>query len=204
MSDADAAVTRLLDALHAAPPRLGAGRLLAIDGPSGSGKSTLVEAVLRRRPDASVLRIDELYEGWDGLPDVGSRVEEALADLAGGRVARPRAWDWHADAWGEPLEIAPAPVVLLEGVGAGDRRHAPLTSLLVWCEAPAPVRHARGVARDGEAMRPHLERWWRAEDAHHAAEDTRARADLVVVTGGPEHPGAGPSTGRPSPPRVSP
>lgn len=192
MSDVDAAVPGLLAALRAAPPRLGSARLLAVDGPSGAGKTTLVTALLAALPEASVLRLDELYQGWDGLATVGDRVAEALAALATGRPARPRAWDWHADAWGEALHVSPAPVIVMEGVGAGDRRHAEATSLLVWCEAPAALRHARGVERDGAAMRPHLERWWRAEDAHHAAEDTRARADLVVRTGGEPAPSATP------------
>jgi hypothetical protein len=40
-----------------------------------------------------------------------------------------------------------------------------------------------GIARDGEAYRPHWERWAAQERAHFAAEGTRERADLRLRTG---------------------
>ena len=40
----------------------------------------------------------------------------------------------------------------------------------------------RGIERDGEAFRPHWQRWARQEDALFAADRTRQRADLVVDT----------------------
>ena len=46
------------------------------------------------------------------------------------------------------------------------------------------MRFARGIARDGEAYRPHWERWARQEDALFAADRTRDRADVVLDTSG--------------------
>jgi hypothetical protein len=60
-------------------------------------------------------------------------------------------------------------------------------SLLVWVEAPQPERFRRGIARDGEAYRPHWERWAAQEDAHFAADHTRASAQLRV-NGAPDTP----------------
>lgn len=50
----------------------------------------------------------------------------------------------------------------------------------MWVEAPAPLRLARGLARDGEPLAGHWRRWQESAAAHFAAEDTRARADLRV------------------------
>ena len=55
--------------LRQPPPTLGAGRLVCIDGPAGSGKTTLAAAVAdARRAGARVVHMDDLYEGWSGLP----------------------------------------------------------------------------------------------------------------------------------------
>ncbi|MBZ5733877.1 4-amino-4-deoxy-L-arabinose transferase [Nocardioides sp. TRM66260-LWL] len=181
---------RVVEAALDRPARLGPGRLVLLDGPSGSGKTTLADAVVatarRRGLDARVVHLEAHYEGWDGLPGVGARLAAALDRLAAGGTARVPTWDWHAGDWAEvPAELrppSPGELVVLEGVGAGDRALVAHATLLVWCEAERSVRRARALARDGEATRPLLERWWDAEDRHHAAEGTRGRADLVVST----------------------
>jgi dephospho-CoA kinase len=55
----------------------------------------------------------------------------------------------------------------------------------VWVDAPADLRLARAVARDGEATRPLLERWAAGERDVLVREGARERADVVVdgVTG---------------------
>ena len=52
----------------------------------------------------------------------------------------------------------------------------------VFVEADRPLRMRRGIDRDGEAYRPHWERWADQEAAVFAADGTRQRADLVVDT----------------------
>jgi len=42
------------------------------------------------------------------------------------------------------------------------------------------VRLARGIARDGAALRPQWLRWQEQEAAEFAGQDTRARADLLI------------------------
>ena len=70
--------------------------------------------------------------------------------------------------------------LVVEGCGAARRAADPVAVLRVWVEAPSDVRLARGLARDGEAMRAEWLTWMRAEDAHFAAEATRERADVLV------------------------
>jgi hypothetical protein len=41
---------------------------------------------------------------------------------------------------------------------------------------------ARGIARDGEAFRPHWQRWARQEEQVFGADQNRERADLVIDT----------------------
>jgi len=177
-------VDRLLQLAHQRPPTLGSGRLVCIDGPAGSGKTTLA-GQLAGAAGAPVLHVDDLLEGWDGLPAVHRQISGLLERLAAGRAARWRRWDWQAGRRAEGAEehmLPGAPLLVLEGVGAGQRPWAHLTTVLVWVEAPDDVRLRRGLARDGEELRAHWQRWMIAEAALFAAEETRSRADVVVDT----------------------
>lgn len=180
-----AAADRLVALLAQRPPTLGAGQLLCIDGPAGSGKTTLAEAVAERT-GAPVLPVDDLLEGWTGLSSVHEQVSGVLDPLARGETAHWRPWDWAQDRRGTPRSLAPVPLVVLEGVGAGQRSWQPLTTVLAWVEAPAGTRLRRALARDGEGLREHWDRWRCAEERLFAEQDTRARADLVVTTTEPE------------------
>jgi uridine kinase len=170
----------------ARPARAGTTRVLAVDGPSGSGKSTLAAALvgpLARRASVAVVHMDDLYPGWDGLAEAVPLVTgQVLAPMAQGRPAGYRRWDWEAHRWDGHVAVPGADVLVLEGVGCGARACAPHLSVLVWVEAADAVRRERGVARDGEAYRPHWERWARQEQEHFRVEGTRERADVVVRT----------------------
>jgi hypothetical protein len=60
-------------------------------------------------------------------------------------------------------------------------------SLAVWVEARRARRLARGLERDGNAMRAQWEQWMAEEDAHFATDRARDRAD-VIVDGAPSVP----------------
>lgn len=170
------------------PPRCGATRLVCVDGPSGSGKTVLAARLAGALGGAPVLHMDDVYPGWDGLADAVPLLHgTVVAPLAAGRAARYRRYDWVRGAYAESHDLGTPPLLVVEGVGAGARAVVGYAALLVWVEAPRAERFRRGVERDGEAYRPHWERWALHEDAHFAAEGTRGRADLHV-DGAPEEP----------------
>lgn len=193
---------RLLARAEARPASLGAGRLLCIDGPAGSGKTTLAAAVAAGRADTPVVHMDDLYDGWSGLPRVGDQLPALLAPLARGRTGRYRRYDWLAGQYAEEVPVPPTPLLVLEGVGSGSRAVADLVTVLVWVSAPRDLRRRRGLARDGEAMAPAWDRWMQEESTHLAREQTEARADLRVDGTGERPvvvPPRRPDTGAPSP-----
>lgn len=156
--------------------------VVGVDGPSGAGK-TVLAARMASALGAGVVHVEDLYPGWGGLePAVPRLVAWVLEPLAAGRSARWRRWDWAAGRYAEWRTLAPTSTVVVEGVGAGARACAPYLDLLVWVQAPEPVRYAQAMARDGVAYRPYWRRWAAAERVHFEREGTRARADVVVST----------------------
>lgn len=167
------------------PPTLGSGRLVCVDGPSGSGKTTLARALAH--DGGVVVHMDDLYEGWSGLPTVDEQLEGLLRPLQQGRPGSYRRWDWEADARAECVHVSPTPLLVVEGVGSGARAVADLVTVLVWMDAPTAVRRRRGTRRDGEAFARRWDAWARAEAERFAADGSRDRADVRLE----------PPTGRP-------
>lgn len=177
----------------AAPPRLGPVRLVAVDGHAGAGKSTfagrVADAVRDTGATVGLLHTDDLLEGWVDLDTYWPRLDAWVLDpLRRGEPGAYRAYDWHARRFGD--EARPVPVtdvLVIEGVACGRSQVRGALSLLLWVEAPEELRLRRGIARDGEAMRPEWLRWMAAETVHFARERTRDAADLRI-DGAPEVP----------------
>jgi len=174
-SRSDAA--RVLDLTRSRPPTLGTGRLICVDGPAGSGKTTLAAAL-----GAPVVHMDELIEGWHGLRTVDAQLDGLLRPHASGRPGSYRRYDWVAGAYAETVVVPPAPLLVLEGVGAGSLVIAGLVTVLVWVEADHDVRMARGIERDGDAFAPYWEMWAAEESEEFVRNRTRERADLLLRT----------------------
>jgi uridine kinase len=166
----------------AAPARLGAVRLVCVDGPAGSGKTTFAGRLTDALgADAGLVHLEDLYAGWTLTGAVARLSAGVLRPLAEGRPGTHHRYDWAAGRFDDEPVAVPLPrVLVVEGCGSSPRALAPWTSLRIWVEAPAPLRLARGLARDGADLSAHWRRWQQSEAAHFAAEDTRARADLRV------------------------
>ncbi|MBM6399459.1 hypothetical protein [Phycicoccus sonneratiae] len=178
-------VDAVLAALQGAAPRCGKVAVVAVDGPSGSGKTTLAKGLLDVL-GCPVVHMDEIFPGWDGLAEaVPLLVNQVLLPLSRGRRGTYRVWDWEADAWGVSRHVDPGPVLLVEGCASSVGAAGGYAAVRVWVEAPRDQRMRRGLERDGEAYRPHWQRWAAQEQALFTADGTRAKADVVVTTGTP-------------------
>jgi dephospho-CoA kinase len=137
-----------------------------------------------------MVHMDNLFEGWHGLPTVSKQLDRLLRPLSRNRPGSYRRWDWYAGTWAEVVVVPPVPLLVLEGVGAGSRTHDGLITALVWVEVTQELRLERGLARDGAEIDEHWRRWAADEQVHFEQDDTRARADLVVdgTQGSTAHP----------------
>ncbi|AUH39005.1 uridine kinase family protein [Streptomyces sp. CMB-StM0423] len=178
---APAALARELRGLE---PSCGPVRLVAVDGHAGSGKTTFAGRLAAALGGAPVLRLDDIathreFFGWT------ARLRRQVLDpLAAGRPAVYDAYDWDARAFTARRTLPPAPVVLVEGVGAGRRELRPHLARLLWMEVPAAAAWARGRERDGPGLAGFWDDWERAERAHFSADPSRPYAGLLVVRQG--------------------
>lgn len=175
--DQDALARRVIGLAEAREPTLGLGRLVCIDGLAGTGKTTLAAAV-GRRAKAPVVHLDDIYPGWRGLDRVAAELGPCLQALARDEPGSYRRWDWKSERYVEEVTVSPTPLLVVEGVGSGQRAWADLITVLVWLDAPREVRLRRGLERDGAAARDQWIQWQQDELDLLARERTDVRADL--------------------------
>ena len=166
--------------LRRLPPSCGPVRLVGVDGHAGSGKSTFAGLLARALEGAPVLHLDDIASheelfGWDRR-----LLTQVIEPLSRGRTASYAPYDWRARRFGPARVLPPAPVVLVEGVGAGRRALRPFLAHLLWMELPHEESWTRGRTRDGEEQREFWTGWVVAERRHFAEDPSRPFADLLV------------------------
>lgn len=152
-----------------------AGRpFVLIDGPAGSGKTTLAATF-----GAPVIHLDDLYAGWTGMARGLEQAQRLVDALLKGQPAGYRRYDWVQDEYAEWVPVEPAPLIVIEGCGAGSLT---TDALRIWIETHRQERLRRGLARDGESYREKWLAWQQQEEAHFAAHQTREGADVHLTT----------------------
>ncbi|MEU9040879.1 hypothetical protein AB0D63_04180 [Kitasatospora sp. NPDC048343] len=171
--------------LRALPPSCGPVRLVAVDGHAGSGKTTFAGRLAAALGGAPVVHLDDLATHEELFGWTGRLREQVLEPLSAGRDAAYRVYDWSLRRFAGTAEVPVAPVVLVEGVGAGRRAVRPWLARVVWMELDADAARRRGEERDGPDLAEFWAGWARAESAHFAADPSRPYAATHVdgVTG---------------------
>ncbi|OKK15116.1 hypothetical protein AMK16_28140 [Streptomyces sp. CB00455] len=105
---------------------------------------------------------------------------QVLEPLAAGRPAHWAPYDWVERRFGPDRVLDPAPVLLVEGVGAGRRALRPHLARLLWMETPREESWGRGRNRDGRELSDFWDGWECAERAHFSDDPSRPFADTLV------------------------
>ncbi|MEU0370351.1 hypothetical protein ABZ070_08830 [Streptomyces sp. NPDC006283] len=167
--------------LRALAPSCGPVRLVAVDGHAGSGKSTftgrLAEALGGNVP---VLHLDDLASHEELFGWTERALSQVIGPLTAGRDAEYHPYDWNLRRFLPPRGLTAAPVVLVEGVGAGRRALRPYLAALLWMDRGAQESWARGRARDGAALSAFWDGWTAAETRHFSADPSRPFADALI------------------------
>jgi uridine kinase len=160
-------IERLIERITGDPP------IVLIDGRSGSGKTELA-TVLAGPLAAQLLRLDDVYPGWDGLEAASEQVANIL------ETGRWRRWDWSSSRLAEWNTLDLGRPLIVEGSGALTRASRERATYGIWVELDAPTRKARALTRDGAVYELHWDAWAAQEQRLFARERPDLLADLVV------------------------
>ncbi|EKX66940.1 uridine kinase family protein [Streptomyces ipomoeae] len=179
----DPAVRDLADRLPLLPPSCGPVRLVGVDGHAGSGKSTFAGLLADALGGAPVLHLDDIATHEELFAWTGRLLSQVIEPLRRGETARYAPYDWRERVFGPVRNLPPAPVIVIEGVGAGRRALRPYLARLMWMEMPDEEAWARGRSRDGAEQSEFWAEWVPAERRHFAGDPSRPFADLLVRQG---------------------
>jgi uridine kinase len=166
--------------LRTLPPSCGPVRLVGVDGHAGSGKSTFAARVAAALGGAPVLHLDDIASHDELFAWTDRLLAQVIVPLSRGGTAAYAPYDWRTRRFGPPGALPPAPVLLVEGVGAGRRALRPWLAMLLWMDLPPEEAWARGRRRDGVEQREFWDGWVAAERRHFAEDPSRPFADALV------------------------
>jgi uridine kinase len=160
--------------------------VILVDGRSAGGKTTVARK-LAATLNAALLSTDD-FAWWHSFFDWPEMlINEGLEPLKAGQPLdfTPPAWTEHGRDGS--ITAAPADVIVIEGVGAGQQDMRAAADVVVWVQADAELARERGLARD-LLERPDPEEnlrfwneWMTAENAFQAIQQTWAVADFVIL-----------------------
>ncbi|MGW0704806.1 uridine kinase family protein [Streptomyces sp. NPDC002643] len=180
----DPVLRDLADRLRRLPPSCGPVRLIGVDGHAGSGKSTfagrLAEALGGATP---VLHLDDMATHEELFAWTGRLLSQVIEPLRRAETAHYAPYDWRERGFGPARALPLAPVIVIEGVGAGRRALRPYLAELLWMEMPKEEAWARGRSRDGAEQSEFWDGWVPAERRHFADDPSRPFSDLLIRQG---------------------
>lgn len=167
--------------------------IILIDGRAGSGKSTFAKQLkgnlfLRGEAAPTLVSMDDLYPGWEGLKDGSFYLERNILNpLSQGRKASWKKWDWARGERGNPSEpgngwreFLGGNTLLIEGCGSLSQHSSETAHLRVWVEASESERRRRFHDRDAGSFDQYWSIWAAQEDEFYAAEKSKDLADFVI------------------------
>jgi uridine kinase len=161
--------------------------IIAIDGPAGAGKTTLareIELALSLEMSVNVIHMDDLYDGWNNaLTEDLTQILLYLAEQH--RKEKPafiRRYNWIQSSFAESEEIAPADLLILEGVGSGDKSLQDDLAALIWIDIDPEIGVKRVLERDGTQVADEMKKWLGAQEEYFSQHSTREKADFILTT----------------------
>ena len=167
--------------------------VLALDGRCGSGKTTMAAALAEQFPDSIVLHTDDFYlppadrlPGWEQTPcanmDLDRLRDEALRPAYEGQPVLYRAYSCRAGAYQPVQELAPQPLVILEGSYSHHPLLAGYETLQVFVTCSREEQTRRLQAREGDRYPNFAARWVPLEEAYFTQHNIEDAADFVMDT----------------------
>ena len=158
--------------------------LIAIDGRAGAGKTTLAARLfeeLSLDKTVEVIHMDDLYNGWEKALDAGlTKTLESIVKSHHNKVVfEIEIFNWQLMSFDSKEEINPVDILILEGVGAGQKVVRDAGATLYWLDIDAEVGIQRVLNRDGNQIAPQMKQWQIAQEIHFMRDKTRENAEHI-------------------------
>jgi uridine kinase len=157
--------------------------ILAIDGVAGSGKTTLASRLCNDLKSCQVVHMDDLYAGWnDPLSQrlTARVIRELLEPFHQQLPIRYQKFDWILNRFDKFEDLKTSNILILEGVGSGQREFRKYLSKTIWVEYDPSQGFDRVIARDGEGIRGEMVNFLLDQNKHFIAELTKNASDYTI------------------------
>jgi uridine kinase len=161
--------------------------IIAIDGPAGAGKTTLAHEIflaLSNQMSVQVIHMDDLYDGWDNAlsKDLSKILQYVVSQHEVKSPASIQRYNWESSSFGESEKLPVSDLLILEGVGCGDKELQDRFAALIWMEIDPEDGLKRVVNRDGLQVQDQMQKWLRTQAEYFLQHSTREKADFILTT----------------------
>ena len=161
--------------------------VIAIDGPAGAGKTTLAHEIflaLSNKMSVQVIHMDDLYDGWDNAlsKDLSKILQYLVSQHEAKSPANIQRYNWESSSFGESEELPVSELLILEGVGCGDKELQDRFAALIWMEVDPTDGLKRVIDRDGAQMHERMQKWLGTQAEYFLQHSTREKADFILTT----------------------
>ena len=161
--------------------------LIAIDGPAGAGKTTLAAQFFDEfstKNAVALIHMDDLYAGWENALDhrLTSKLTEILKSFAAHSQFSIPIFNWVTMSFDLSQTIQPSEILIIEGVGAGQKVVREAGATMYWLDIEPEVGLARVLQRDGYEIESQMRKWQVDQDAHFLRDETRANANHILTS----------------------
>ncbi len=158
--------------------------LIAIDGRAGAGKTTLAASFyeeLSVDKTVAVIHMDDLYDGWENA--LSERLTQTLESIVKSHQNKVTfeidIFNWQSMSFDSKRVIHPVDILILEGVGAGQKVVRDAGATLYWLDIDAEVGIQRVLNRDGNQIASQMKQWQIAQEIHFLRDKTRENAEHI-------------------------
>ena len=158
--------------------------LIAIDGRAGAGKTTLAAKFFEELSvdkSVQVIHMDDLYNGWNNALDERlTKILELIVNAHHNIVAfEIEIFNWNSMSFDSKEEINPVDILILEGVGAGQKVVRDAGATLYWLDIDAEVGIQRVLNRDSNQIASQMKQWQISQEIHFMRDKTRENAEHI-------------------------